>query len=246
MLKNLFAKLGVGSTSVDAVLMTDHFCPGGTVEGVIKIDGGEVEQNISAITLKLMTVAKSEGEDVDLNLNHAIAEYRIAEAFTVKPGDKLERPFSFDLHPETPVTVLDVANNRCKVWLETALDIDMAMDPTDRDYLNIHPSAVVSKFIDAMEKNGFKMIKADVEKGFLRGDGFESRSGCYQEIEFKPSGFGFSRIREVELSFIMDIHHTHVLIELDRAFAGDGYISLTVPNNADHDKIESDLKAILG
>ncbi|MCG8563558.1 MAG: sporulation protein [Desulfobacterales bacterium] len=245
MFKKLFAKVGIGAAKVDAVLDTDHFAPGGRVEGRVLISGGKVEQEVSAITLKLMTLAQEEGEDMDLELGHAIAEYRVADPFTLQPGDEKEMPFSFDLHPETPMTVLEVGNNRCKVWLETALDIEMAMDPTDRDYLNIHPAPVVHHFIDAMEKNGFKMVKADVEKGFLRGDGFESQSGCYQELEFKPTGFGFSSVKEVEFSFILNGDQVHVLVELDRAFVGDGYRSLTLASTADYDQVEALLKTLI-
>ena len=243
MFKKLFARVGIGAAKVDAVLDTDHFSPGGRVEGEILISGGAVEQEVAAITLKLMTVAKEEGEDMDFESGHAIAEYRVTDAFTLQPGDEKQMPFAFDLHPETPITVLDVANNRCKVWLETALDIEMAMDPTDRDYLNIHPSPVMAHFIAAMEDNGFKMVKADVEKGYLRGRGFESASGCYQELEFKPRGFGFSRIQEVELSFIPEGGRTHVLVEIDRAFSGDGYKSLTLADTAGYDEVEAHLKA---
>lgn len=242
MFKKLLAKIGIGSASVDAVLTTDQFVPGGTVEGRIEIRGGNVEQEVSAITLKLMTLAKADGEDVDIQLDHAIEAYKVADGFVLKPGDEIDIPFSFSLHPETPITVLDVKANHSFVWIETALDIEMARDPKDRDFLDIHPSPVIDHFIKAMNSKGFKMVKADVEKGFLRGDGFQSRSGCYQEMEFKPSGFGLSRIREVELSFIIDADQTHVLIELDRAFTGDGYQSLSLPNTAGYAEVE----AILG
>ncbi len=245
MFKKMFAKMGFGSAKVDAILTTDQFYPGGTVEGRIEIKGGNVEQDVSAINLKLKTVAKQEGEDTDVNLTHTLDEYAVCEAFTLKPGAEESLEFAFELHPETPVTVLDISDNRCKVWLETSLDIDNAVDPKDRDYLHIHPSPVIAAFIDAMHQNGFRLVKADVEKGFLNGNGFESVSGCYQELEFKPTGLGFSSVEEVELSFVTQGDATHVLIELDRRFAGDGYRSLTVPSNADYQEVEAALKSII-
>lgn len=245
MFKKMFAKMGFGSAKVDAILTTDQFYPGGTVEGRIEIKGGEVEQKISAINLKLKTIAKKEGDDSDFNLTHTLDEYAICEAFTLNPGAEESLEFAFELHPETPVTVIDVPDNRCKVWLETSLDIDDAIDPKDRDYLHIHPSPVIANFIDAMHQNGFKLKKADVEKGFLNGNGFKSVSGCYQELEFKPTGFGFSSVKEVELSFVMQGDVTHVLIELDRRFAGDGYRSLTVASNASYQEVEAALKSII-
>ena len=245
MFKKLFAKMGIGAAKVDAVLTTDQFVPGAAVEGRVEITGGDVEQEVSAIVLKLRTMAKSEGEEMEMEISHTLAEYRVTDPFTLAPGEALEMPFSFDLHPETPVTVLNAADNRCKVWLETSLDIDMAMDPSDRDYLNIHPSPLVHHFMDAMEKNGYALKKADVEKGYLRGKGFESHSGCYQELEYKPGGSGFSRVKEVELSFIIEEGVTHVFIEVDRSFTGDGYQSLTLANTTDYHGVEDLLKQII-
>ncbi|WDP91657.1 MAG: sporulation protein [Desulfobacter sp.] len=245
MFKKIFAKIGIGSASVDAVLTTDEFMPGGTLEGRIEIKGGNVEQEVSAINLQLNTLAKQEGEDTECNLTHTLEEYAICEAFTLNPGERHSLDFAFELHPETPVTVLDIPKNRCKVWLETSLDIDNAIDPKDRDSLHIHPGPVMAHFIDAMHQNGFKMVKADVEKGFLNGDGFASASGCYQELEFKPKGFGFSRVEEVELSFITDGGLTHVFIELDRRFGGDGYHSLTLSSNAAYGEVEAALKSVI-
>jgi sporulation-control protein len=245
MFKKMFAKIGFGAAKVDAVLTTDEFMPGGTVEGRIDIKGGDVEQEVEAINLKLNTTAKTEGEDTEFNTTHTLEEYAISEAFTLKPGDEHSLDFAFELHPETPITVLDISDNRCKVWLETSLDIDNAIDPKDRDYLHIHPSPVITHFIDAMHNNGFRMIKADVEKGFLNGGGFESTSGCYQEMEFKPTGLGFTRVEEVELSFVIQGDATHVLVELDRRFGGDGYSSLTVSSHAGYGEVEAALKSVL-
>ena len=239
-------KMGIGAAKVDAVLTTDQFLPGSQVEGRIDIMAGDVEQEVAAIHLKLRTLAKSEGDDVDLTLSHIMDQYTLCEAFTLKPGEERSMEFGFTLHPETPVTVLDIPDNRCKVWLETSLDIEMAMDPKDRDYLHIHPTPVITHFIEAMTQSGFQMVKADVEKGFLHGDGFESISGCYQEMEFKPTGLlGGIRIQEVELSFIPEQDRTHVLVELDRTFGGDGYRSFTLSSQASYGEVAGIISSML-
>ncbi|WP_419174292.1 sporulation protein [Desulfosediminicola sp.] len=244
MFKKLFARLGVGSASVDAVLTTEYFEPGGLVEGRVEIKAGEVEQEVAAITIKLMTIAERESDDESEELNHTIASHKVADALLLKPGENREVPFSFPLHMETPVTVLDVGKNHCKVWLETALDIELALDPTDRDYLNVHPTPVMQHLITAMIDKGFKMVKADVEEGFLNGGSYTSESGCYQEIEFKPKAF-FSGVREVEISFVPQADCTHVLIELNRTFAGDGYRSLTLANSADLAEVKESLASLM-
>lgn len=244
MLKKLFASIGIGSASVDAILTTEHFVQGGVVEGQIEVKGGDVEQEISRITLDLMTKAKRETDDGTDYVDHVVDSFIATDSFNLTPNEEKSLPFWFNLHPETPITVLEVKKNQCQVWLETRLDIDFAVDPTDRDYMHIHPTEVITDFIQAMTNNGFSMVKADVEIGTLNGHGFSSTSGCYQELEFKPQGF-FGRVKEVELSFISEEHQTHVLIELDRRFSGDGYRSLTVPNNISYGAIEAELRTLL-
>ena len=137
-------------------------------------------------------------------------------------------------------------SHKCSVWLETALDIDYAIDPKDRDYMQIHPGPVVNHFIEAMDELGFAFAKADVEQGQLRGDGFSSRSGIYQELEFKPRGFATLRIEEVELSFIVEPEQTHVLVEVDRRLRGDGYQSLTLPNTISAEEVLDGLGELIG
>ncbi|WP_271271087.1 sporulation protein [Aliamphritea hakodatensis] len=248
MLKNLFARIGVGAATVDTILTTEHFLPGARVEGRIDVKGGDVEQEISAITLKLMTNAKVESDDTVSYVAHPINQFQVTEAFTLKPNESRSMDFSFDLHPETPITVLETHNNQCRVWVETALDIDFAVDPTDRDPMHIHPPQAVTYFIQAMNACGYAMVKADVESGFLRANTFRSHSGCYQEIEFRPGGYGslFGSIQEAELSFILTPDTTHVLIELDRTFAGDGYREISVSNHASYAQIEAQIKSLLG
>ena len=85
--------------------------------------------------------------------------------------------------------------------------------------------------MQAMEKLGFSLVKADVEQGHLRASTFQSVSGCYQELEYQPNSRSLFGIKEIELSFIPEAHKTHVLIELDRAFRSDGYVDLTIEHD---------------
>lgn len=245
MFGSIFARLGLGAAKVDAVLHSDQLIPGGEVRGEILINGGDVPQSIDRITLQLMTQAKSESDEGHSTRDVVIDAFQICDEFELAAGEEKVVPFVFVLHPETPMTVLDVKKNQCQVWMDTALDIDMAVDPSDRDYLSIHPPTVVQYIIDEMSEQGFHMVKADVEVGHLRGQHFESTSGCYQEMEFKPKGLGFGRIKEIELSFICQSDQVHILIELDRRFSGDGYRSLSLPQYANRGAVRSALQEVL-
>ena len=89
------------------------------------------------------------------------------------------------------------------------------------------------------------MVKADVEKGFLRGGNFSSKSGCYQEVEFRSGGF--INNKEIELSFILDGGVIHCLAEVDRSLSmrGDQYVSFTLSRNASDSEISQAVSRVL-
>lgn len=89
-------------------------------------------------------------------------------------------------------------------------------------------------------------MSVDVEKGQLRGNGFHSSIGCYQELEFKPTQL-FNSINEVEVSFVAEQHQTHVLLEVDRKFRGDGFNSLSIPHQqANPALLVNEIRRMLG
>ena len=245
MLNILKASLGIGAAKVDTVLESLSVEQGGTLKGDVVIKGGEVEQKIDAIRIELCTEIKVDIDDSISYQKHVLTRLDAVQTFTISADEIKQVPFELVLDNETPITELNAQMNQSKVWLETTLDIDFAIDPKDRDYLAVHPSSVVSQTIAAIEDAGFVMNKADVEKGFLRGQGFSSQSGCYQEIEFKNKGF--LNKKEIELSFIVNGDSVHCLAEVDRSMSmrGDQYASFTLNRDAKAHEVESMVKQIL-
>ncbi len=231
MFKKILASIGIGAAKVDTVLHTEHLQPGQKFSAEILIQGGDVAQDISGLELALMTRVKVEGEDGEYFANHVIEKWRIGESTTLQPGELKRIPFEARLHSETPITEIRAGFNQSYVWIETGLNIDMALDASDRDPLRIYPNEAVTTLMQAMERLGFTLVKADVEKGYLRASNFQSVSGCYQELEYRPASQSLFGIREIELSFVPEAHKTHVLIEIDRAFHGDGYVDLTIEHD---------------
>lgn len=230
MFKKLLASVGIGAAKVDTILHTEHLQPGQPFHADIIINGGDVAQDLSGLELALMTSAKIETDDGIHFVDHVIQKWELSEHATIQPHEEIRLPFSARLHPETPITELNANNNQCEVWLTTGLNIDMGVDASDRDVLHIYPNEAMALCMKAMERAGYKMIKADVEKGFLNASGFRSHSGIYQELEYRPESSSFFGVKEVELSFLPEAEQTHVLIELDRSFQGDSYCSLTIPH----------------
>ncbi len=231
MFKKILASVGIGAAKVDTVLETEHLQPGQKFNALIVIKGGDVDQEIAGLDLALMTRVKVDSEDGEYFTNHVIDKWRITDIGIIAAGAEKHIPFEARLHSETPITEINAGYNQSHVWLETGLDIDLALDPTDRDALHVYPNDAVSTFMEAMNRLGFNLVKADVEKGFLRASTFQSHSGCYQELEYRPNSRSLFGLQEVELSFVPEAHKTHVLIELDRAFRGDGYVDLTIEHD---------------
>ena len=231
MFKKILASVGIGAAKVDTVLETEHLQPGQKFNAVIVIKGGDVDQDISGLDLALMTRVKVEGEDGEYFTNHVIEKWRITDIGMIAAGAEKHIPFEARLHSETPITEINAGYHQSHVWLETGLDIDLALDPTDRDALHIYPNDAVSTLMEAMDRLGFSLVKADVEKGYLKAPTFQSHSGCYQELEYRPNSRSLFGLQEIELSFVPEAHKTHVLIELDRAFRGDGYVDLTIEHD---------------
>lgn len=228
MFKKILAKIGVGGAEVDTVLRKTCLMPGEWVAGEVIIRGGDVEQEIEGLKLRLMTQVEVEEEDQEFLQNYCIESWELNERFKLGAHEERIFPFEIRIHPETPITSLNTYHNRTKVWLGTDLEIDYALDAEDKDYLQIEPTPAMCKLLEAMQHLGFNLKSADVEKGYLRGPNFESISGCYQELEYAPSASTSWRLQEVEVSMIPEETRTHVLLELDRRFSGDGYQALTL------------------
>ena len=63
MLQKLKASLGIGAAKVDAVTNNARLTQGDVIEGTIQIIGGDIEQHIDAIHVKLCTEVKVEIDD---------------------------------------------------------------------------------------------------------------------------------------------------------------------------------------
>jgi len=230
MFKKLLASVGIGAAKIDTILETDTLLPGQPFRASIEIQAGDVEQDISGIEMAVVTRAEVETDDGEHTENIKLQQWHLSDKRTLQPGETLSIPFEGVLPYETPITAMNCHDNRCHVWISTGLEIDLAVDASDRDPLNVVPTDAMRAFVSALENCGYYLHSADVEKGYLRGNGFSSTSGAYQELEFRPQSGGLFGIKEIEVSFVPEGNQTHVLLELDRAFRGDGYMSLTLDN----------------
>ncbi|WP_054955355.1 sporulation protein [Paenibacillus dakarensis] len=102
----------------------------------------------------------------------------------------MEIPFAFPLPLETPLTL-----SRQPVWLRTGLDIENAMDPKDRDFIEVTPHPYAAVVFDAVSELGFRFKSATCEYNSRMGLGIP----FVQEIEFYPGHEFADRVKELEL-----------------------------------------------
>lgn len=220
--KKTLASLGIGSAKVDSILQQEVLVPGDVVRVVIHVYGGATEQHIDHVDLKLCCRYISEREERQphtegplkrkVPLNYVLDKWQLPYSFTIHPGE--ERTFEIEMNVphNTPVTIGD-----SKVWLETALDIDLAIDPKDKDMLTVKPDVVMDRIFSELEELGLRIRKVECEaaKGFAMP--------FVQEFEFVPTTGPFHGTwRELEIMAYRDEQQLQLWFEIDRQKKGVG------------------------
>lgn len=213
----LLARVGIGSATVDTQLNKDTFVPGETIEGEILMKGGEASQEIENLYLYITTeykceVEDEEGEETTVWEKYILAEHRLGDSFSLEPDQEYNLPFSCQLPYETPITVGDQP-----VYISTGLDISFALDPQDKDDIQVNPHPAVEKILAILNELGFEVHKAECKQSSL----FEDRIPFVQEFEFHPSGSYEDYLDELEVIFFLEEgENLDIFMEIDRQARG--------------------------
>ncbi|GAB3278448.1 sporulation protein [Parasphingorhabdus pacifica] len=214
MFKKMMAAVGVGGAEVETVLHTPGVQPGGVVQGVIRLRGGDVPQDIRGVYVEFVTRVEHEGDDAEVNLMRGFGRTDVHRDLALPPGQVVEVPFNLPVPLETPVThYKDQPLRGPVVAVRTTLEISGAFDATDTDPIGIGALPAQHVLLDALERLGFRLNSADVEAGSLRG----TRQGLpyYQEIEFLGSP-RYPRLTQLEVTFIAAPDGMDVVLEADK------------------------------
>jgi sporulation-control protein len=137
----------------------------------------------------------------------------LTESFTIAANEDKVVPFQMKIPYEAPATL-----GRTRLWIQTGLDIKMAIDPQDKDFLEIQPHPLVTGFIDAAQRLGFQLRQVDCEK---TPSYFKNGLPFVQEFEFKPITGEFARkLDELEAVFQLTENEARVLLQVDRRARG--------------------------
>ena len=216
MIQKLLASIGIGNAKVDTKLHASRLTAGDIVSGVTEIVGGNVEQQIDTIYLTLYTTFVKESNDTKIYDKAIVARYTISDPFTIGAGEVREIPFSFKLPYTTPIS-----RGKTKVWIQTELDIKLAVDPTDKDFIEVLPSPLAAEVINAIRTLGFRMKSADCERAPYS---MKTPLPFIQEFEYTPTNATYRRyLDELELTFInQSADHVELLLQIDRRARGLG------------------------
>jgi sporulation-control protein len=238
-----------GGTTVDTVVHTPVAQPGGPLQGVVEIVGGELEQEIKYLALALVCRVEVETDNGEHQADETFATQHVHGAFTLHPGERKDVPFSIGIPLQTPFNVINGQDlPGVRIGVRTELEIARSLDKGDYDPIRVAPLPPQQRVLAALERIGCRFRRSDVERGRIRGADLP----FYQELEFAPPAALSGRLNEVEVTFLARQYDMEVILEGDRrggllADGGDRVLRLQMGyDEIQHGDVEAIMEQQLG
>ncbi|WP_028113964.1 sporulation protein [Ferrimonas kyonanensis] len=209
----LLSAIGMGSCEVDTLLQKAQYFPGETVSARVRIKAGNVGQRIHGVYFSLHCSYEQVEEGQAQTLEVELAHFQLADAYKVAAGEEWELPIEFVLPEFTPLT-----QGKTKVWLATGLDIRQAVDPKDRDYLQVVPQPLAAELLHKVEQLGFEqtLVHTEAVSSMARVS-----APYLQMLHYRPISGEFSgRIEEMELALVPASDGVYLHAEVTRTGRG--------------------------
>jgi sporulation-control protein len=195
MFKKILASLGKGAATVDLQYDNRNYQAGDSIQGEVVIQGGEVEQKINQLTVRLMmNVVLKQG-----SVSKEVAHIPLVNRDRVYPKERKVIPFHYVLPTNIPIS-----RGAVSYYLDTHLDIEGGVDRKDVDRLVIQSQESISSIFNAMGKLGFRET---ADSGKLDQFG--------QEFAFFPTQQFMGQVNEVEMRFANEELGIRVWMEVD-------------------------------
>lgn len=209
--KKMLASVGIGSAQINTELDADEVQLGGEISGTIYVEGGQTDQSIGNIYLKLKTNYLRESNDHKFRETGTIAKYLVAEGFPLRAGERKQIPFRFRLPEQMPVSLRNVP-----IWVESGLDIEMAVDPKDEDLIQVVPDAKMQTVLDAVDLLGFRLREVTNDYAPRLGGALP----FVQEFEYVPGSKFRGYLDELEILFFPRGEALELVLQVDRRARG--------------------------
>ena len=147
---SILTRIGIGSATIDLIPDNTTARLGGQIDSSLELEGGSSLQTAEDIEIALITQYKAEGaEGNSFWKQYGLWAMEFEEQLVVRPDDDR----TVDVPPiqvprSTPVTMDDTS-----VWIQSALDINWAVDPSDVDQIEVQPNALLQAVLDALEEH---------------------------------------------------------------------------------------------
>jgi sporulation-control protein len=211
----LLRLFGVGGPTVRTELSESTVSPGGTLRATVEVTGGDHQVSIGYIAMVLQTKVGVEGGIPGKESAVDFFRQEVVDGFPLAPKERRVFEVSCAVPLETPLTrAFGQQLAGMEVGLKTELEVAMAVDRSDFDPVHIEPLPVQQHILDALVASGFQFVRADVERGRLRG--VPQTLPFYQELEFLPGTAYAQQLRYLEVTFVAGDPKLHVVLELDR------------------------------
>lgn len=207
------ASIGIGNAKVDTKLERTRYTAGDVMRGIVEVKGGNVAQEVDSIYVSVMTTYVRESDDRKVVDEAVVIKEKLNEPFTINPGEVREFPLEMTLPHETPIT-----QGKTRVWVATGLDIKQAVDPGDKDYIEVQPTVIAEEVLDGVRALGFRLREVECEHARLTSYPF------VQEFEFVPvTGAYAGKLDELEVTFLQQTKdEVNVLLQVDKRARGLG------------------------
>jgi sporulation-control protein len=213
--KKLLGALGVGGPGVDTVLASSQVRPGAGLSGKVIVQGGSHDAVIDFVTLSLVTTIEIETDDREHAVPVEFFRVPVSGSFPLAAGQQQVIPFDFAVPIESPLTHIGGRSlSRMAVGLRTELAVAKAVDRTDLDPIMVEPLPAQLAVINALHDLGFRHVRADLERGRIRG--IAQTLPFYQELEYRPPHSFAHWMTELEITFVADSRAVTVILEVDK------------------------------
>lgn len=204
-MRKVLASVGIGNATVDTVLEEATVRPGESVSAEIRVEGGNAEQQVNRIELEVETQFRRGNGIAETTVDTC----HLRDGFVIEPGERASYDTTVGVPYETPLTMGEVS-----VWVETDLEIQVAVDPGDEDPIEVEPTRRMQAVFDAAEALGLTFRSTDCEADV---HGRYVRRSFVQGFEFRPSSGPFrDEVDDVELVFDPAPDALTVYVEVDR------------------------------
>jgi sporulation-control protein len=178
LIKNFIVRFGVGAAQVELVLEAQDVVPGEKIKGFVTVRGGQTEQQIDSIYFAFLTkyFVSDKAQVVDFG------KQMLTRSFKISPGEVKD----FDVILKIPETI-PITTKMTRVWVQTGLDIDWSIDPTDKDFIRIERSKMMETLTGALHMLGFDQdqdycVKApkELDLPFIQEFEYSTRTGPFK------------------------------------------------------------------